>query len=83
MTKVPGGFKPATVDAIRYILTNPVYIGAWVYDDAIVRKTIIPPLLTVNSSSPVITKSLAAISKANRYQAQSAAVCAKIAPRRC
>lgn len=38
MTKVPGGFKPASIDAIRYMLTNPVYIGAWVYDDAIVRE---------------------------------------------
>ncbi len=38
MTKVPGGFKPASMDAIRYMLTNPVYIGAWVYDDAIVRE---------------------------------------------
>lgn len=38
MNKVPGGFKPYAVAAIRYMLTNPVYIGAWVYDDAIVRE---------------------------------------------
>jgi Recombinase len=36
MTKVPGGFKPTCSDSIRYILTNPAYIGAWVYKDAIV-----------------------------------------------
>ena len=45
MTKVPGGFKPATVDAIRYILTNPVYIGAWVYDDAMVRENNHPAIV--------------------------------------
>jgi Recombinase len=45
MTKAPGGFKPATVDAIRYILTNPVYIGAWVYDDAIVRENNHPAIV--------------------------------------
>jgi hypothetical protein len=38
MTKVPGGFKPASMDAVKYILSNPAYIGAWVYDDAIVRE---------------------------------------------
>ncbi len=45
MTKVPGGFKPATVEAIRYMLTNPVYIGAWVYDDAIVRENNHPAIV--------------------------------------
>jgi recombinase/resolvase-like protein len=38
MTKVQGGFKPTHVESIRYILTNPAYIGAWVYQDAIVRE---------------------------------------------
>ena len=36
MTKVPGGFKPSCPESIKYMLTNPAYIGAWVYEDAIV-----------------------------------------------
>ncbi len=36
MTKVPGGFKPQGPEAIKYMLTNPAYMGAWVYNDAIV-----------------------------------------------
>lgn len=36
MTKVPGGFRPSCPESIKYMLTNPVYIGAWVYEDAIV-----------------------------------------------
>jgi DNA invertase Pin-like site-specific DNA recombinase len=38
MTKVPGGFKPTSVDAIKYMLCNPTYMGAWVYEDAIVNE---------------------------------------------
>lgn len=37
MTKVPKGFKPSCAESIKYMLCNPVYIGAWVYEDAIVR----------------------------------------------
>jgi len=37
MTKYPGGFKPTSFAAITHILTNPIYIGCWVYKDAIVR----------------------------------------------
>jgi len=36
MTKVSGGFKPSCPESIKYMLTNPAYIGAWVYEDAIV-----------------------------------------------
>ena len=36
MTKYPGGFKPTSLAAIVHILTNPIYIGCWVYKDAIV-----------------------------------------------
>jgi hypothetical protein len=45
MRRVPGGFKPSGVDAIRYILTNPVYIGAWVYDGAIVKEDNHPAII--------------------------------------
>jgi DNA invertase Pin-like site-specific DNA recombinase len=45
MTKVPGGFKPASMDALRYMLANPAYIGAWVYDDAIVRENNHPAIV--------------------------------------
>lgn len=38
MTKVPGGFKPTSIEAVKYMLTNPAYIGAWIYNDAIVRE---------------------------------------------
>lgn len=38
MTKVPGGFKPTSPDSVKYMLCNPTYIGAWVYEDAIVRE---------------------------------------------
>jgi DNA invertase Pin-like site-specific DNA recombinase/F0F1-type ATP synthase membrane subunit b/b' len=37
MTKYPGGFKPTSFAALTHILTNPIYIGCWVYKDAIVR----------------------------------------------
>jgi recombinase len=36
MRKVPGGFRPSSVESLKYILTNPMYIGAWVYKDAVV-----------------------------------------------
>jgi DNA invertase Pin-like site-specific DNA recombinase len=37
MTHFPGGFKPTTMATLVYMLTNPIYIGCWVYKDAIVR----------------------------------------------
>jgi DNA invertase Pin-like site-specific DNA recombinase len=37
MTKFPGGFKPTATGTLTYMLTNPTYIGCWVYKDAIVR----------------------------------------------
>ncbi|GHO83976.1 recombinase family protein [Dictyobacter formicarum] len=37
MTKVPGGFKPICRESVKYILTNPSYIGAWLYDNTIVK----------------------------------------------
>ncbi len=36
MTKVPGGFKPSCVEAIKYMLSNLMYAGAWIYNDAVV-----------------------------------------------
>jgi hypothetical protein len=38
MRRVAGGFKPSTTESVKFILTNPTYIGAWVYDGAIVRE---------------------------------------------
>jgi hypothetical protein len=37
MTKVPGGFKPSCVETVKYMLCNPSYMGAWLYDGSIVR----------------------------------------------
>ncbi len=37
MTKVPGGFKPSCDETVKYMLCNPTYIGAWLYDNAIVK----------------------------------------------
>ena len=45
MTKVPGGFKPTSHSSVRYMMTNPAYIGAWVYDDAIVRESNHPAIV--------------------------------------
>jgi DNA invertase Pin-like site-specific DNA recombinase len=36
MTKVPGGFKPSCVETVKYMLCNPTYMGAWLYDHSIV-----------------------------------------------
>src|SRR5690348_5087700 len=36
MTKVPGGLKPEGPEACKYMLTNPAYMGAGVYNDAVV-----------------------------------------------
>lgn len=36
MTKVPGGFKPSCVEAIKYMLSNLMYAGAWIYNDAVI-----------------------------------------------
>lgn len=37
MTKFPGGFKPTSFASLVHILTNPTYIGCWIYKDTIVR----------------------------------------------
>ncbi len=37
MTKFPSGFKPTSFASLVHILTNPTYIGCWIYKDAIVR----------------------------------------------
>jgi len=36
MTKVPGGFKPSCVEAIKYMLSNLMYAGAWIYNDSVI-----------------------------------------------
>ncbi len=38
MTRVEGGFKPSCAESIKYMLTNPAYMGAWVYKGAIVKE---------------------------------------------
>lgn len=45
MTEVPGGFKPTSVESIKYMITNPTYMGAWVYDDAIVQENNHPAIV--------------------------------------
>jgi hypothetical protein len=43
--KVLGGFKPNRVQSIKYMLTNPTYMAACVYDDAIVRANNHPAII--------------------------------------
>jgi DNA invertase Pin-like site-specific DNA recombinase len=37
MSKVPGGFKPACIEAVKYMLSNLAYAGALIYKGALVR----------------------------------------------
>lgn len=48
MRKVAGGFKPSCVESVKYMLTNPTYIGAWLYDNAIVREDNHPAIVDRN-----------------------------------
>ncbi len=36
MTRVSGGFKPSCVETVRYMLSNLMYAGAWIYNESIV-----------------------------------------------